>query len=299
MAKPKAKSLQQKLGFFDEDLKSPDHDTILKWLDKNIDIVLNSIYNFREWNEKHVKEFQKQAISIKKFEINRLTKELQEKESFLSNAESDLIENKEKLKVQLENEKLQEESQYKSSKWTLKKITRNEQNIKDLKSEIPKIKEQLELINEFNGLDESELPERRKPRVLNKKWEYTVTNQSYNAKTGYQSTKSVIGFIDMKIDFTYTKLYIKGLDEEERLKEKLTWGQSEKKYVNARYNNTLNTHSLLIEVKTKIPSLGELFRQLNTYKEYESGDYLVVCPDDSEKEIIRSQGFMFFKFEGD
>ena len=36
MAKPKAQTLQQKLGFFDEDLKKPKHDEIMIWLDQNI-----------------------------------------------------------------------------------------------------------------------------------------------------------------------------------------------------------------------------------------------------------------------
>jgi hypothetical protein len=58
-----------------------------------------------------------------------------------------------------------------------------------------------------------------------------------------------------------------------------------------------NYKDLLIEVKTKIQSLGELFRQLNTYKEFEKGDYLVVCPDDSNEETIISQGFKFYKFK--
>lgn len=33
---PKTKTLQQKLGFFDNDLKKPKHDEIMFWLDENI-----------------------------------------------------------------------------------------------------------------------------------------------------------------------------------------------------------------------------------------------------------------------
>lgn len=295
MAKPKAKSLQQKLGFFDDDLKSPDHDSILKWLDKNIDVVLNTIYNFREWNKNHVKELQEKALSLKESEEERLSELIKEKETELKKEQKSLKENKERLRIQLEEEKEQEDSTFKSSSWTKERIETNSEKISELKEEIPQLKESLNSIKSFDGLQTSDLPQRNKPRVLSIKWEYTVTNQSYNPRTGYQSTKSVIGFIDMKVDFAYTKLFIDGLDENGRPTSNMTWGQTERKYEND-YDKEILFRSLLIEVKTKIPSLGELFRQLNTYREYEKGDFLVVCPDDSEKETINNQGFMFYKF---
>lgn len=45
MNKPKAQTLQQKLGFFDEDLKKPKHDELMLWLDDNIERIINKIFN--------------------------------------------------------------------------------------------------------------------------------------------------------------------------------------------------------------------------------------------------------------
>lgn len=61
---------------------------------------------------------------------------------------------------------------------------------------------------------------------------------------------------------------------------------------------------ILFEAKTKIDSLGELFRQLRLYQAgYVFGQsvfgkkFIVVCPDDSNAEIIREQGFFFLKYD--
>ncbi len=60
----------------------------------------------------------------------------------------------------------------------------------------------------------------------------------------------------------------------------------------------------LFEAKTAIDSLGELFRQLSMYRAgYFDGwtvtklPFIVVCPDDSEAEIIREQGYYFLKYD--
>ena len=54
----------------------------------------------------------------------------------------------------------------------------------------------------------------------------------------------------------------------------------------------------VIEVKTSIPSVGELLRQINhirTNARYYEPVYVVVCPDARFKEIIESQGYYFVK----
>jgi len=61
---------------------------------------------------------------------------------------------------------------------------------------------------------------------------------------------------------------------------------------------------ILFEAKTVIDSLGELFRQLRLYRAgYVAGwhvselRFVVVCPDDSNANIIREQGFEFLKYD--
>lgn len=45
MASPKAQTLQQKLGFYDDDLKKPDHDMIIQWVSDNAEGIINNIYS--------------------------------------------------------------------------------------------------------------------------------------------------------------------------------------------------------------------------------------------------------------
>ena len=55
-----------------------------------------------------------------------------------------------------------------------------------------------------------------------------------------------------------------------------------------------------IEIKTEIPSVGELIRQMRAYQNYTIDDrvfYLIVSPDDRHIETLESQGFYFYKYK--
>lgn len=252
MAAPKAKSLQQKLGFFDEDLKNPTHDEILKWLDINIEKVLLDVYVFDKWDDKKVKSLENETLQSVKYTLDKS--------------------NQQKNELIGKIEKYPDDETY--------------------KKELIDLEKKIKYYDTFNGLSK-ELPVRQKPRILEKIWEYTVCNQTTNYRTGYQSSKSIIGFVDMKVEFEFTNLEVKGVEyDPNKENQKIEWGQT-----NRDQYNDISKHSVFIEVKTKITSLGELFRQLNTYKEFVNGSFLVVCPDDSEKEVIRSQGFSFYKYK--
>jgi len=45
MAAPKAKSVQERFGFLDEDLKTPAHDALMFWIDENIAEILAEVFN--------------------------------------------------------------------------------------------------------------------------------------------------------------------------------------------------------------------------------------------------------------
>jgi len=58
-----------------------------------------------------------------------------------------------------------------------------------------------------------------------------------------------------------------------------------------------------VEVKTSIPVLGELLRQLSAYKEFirltenPLGDiFIVVAPSEQHERIIIEQGYRFYKY---
>ena len=173
-------------------------------------------------------------------------------------------------------------------------LERIQKEYEEQKTKIEKSEQKIIYLETFKGLG-NDLPKRNKPRITERTWEYTVTNQSHNRNTGYKSAKNIIGFVDMKVNFIFNKLTVTGIDfEEEKVTGKIEWTQTEKRYP---YSSELLNHNVFIEVKTQITTLGELFRQLNTYKEYLQGDFLVVCPDDTEKETIENQGFRFIKYE--
>lgn len=61
------------------------------------------------------------------------------------------------------------------------------------------------------------------------------------------------------------------------------------------YNNSIPI--LLIEVKPKIQSVGEVVRQLRVYQEYGSQNVALFTTSDSTKELFKSQGFRFCALE--
>lgn len=54
--------------------------------------------------------------------------------------------------------------------------------------------------------------------------------------------------------------------------------------------------AISVEVKTEIPTIGDLIRQIQFYKKYMSGTWIVVSPDSRNSEILREQGIYFFKY---
>jgi hypothetical protein len=53
-----------------------------------------------------------------------------------------------------------------------------------------------------------------------------------------------------------------------------------------------------VEVKTSIPTAGDLIRQIHLYKTYEDAKWIVVSPDAKFENVLREQGIYFFKFPG-
>ena len=107
-------------------------------------------------------------------------------------------------------------------------------------------------------------------KISQNKWEHQVM---YETKT----YKVVVGFIDImaEIDGTFNFTHV-GKVFSENVKRQV-----------------------FIEVKTEIPSLGELIRQMRTYQSYqgEMTSYLIVSPDDRHQKILLEQGFYFYKYK--
>lgn len=86
----------------------------------------------------------------------------------------------------------------------------------------------------------------------------------------------IVGFSDIRVNY-YIKILSKTGDDNN--------------------NATLGKmpESLIIEVKTKIPSVGELLRQIEMYQQYApSCNFCIVSPDTKYKDFIKKQGICFY-----
>lgn len=288
MAEPKAKTLQQKLGFFDEDLKSPVHDDILKWVHANAyNIVAELQPRIREWSSTTIEELHAKA----ELENSRLVNEVGASVAGIVKALDDEERNCAYLKKSLdESLKEQSEGKHKDGTWVANRraaFAESESKLSKLSAERDERQALLAKLNEWSGLGTP--PERGDYAIEERKWEFTVSTQSTTSSSGYRTSKSVVGFIDMRISIRVPRLYVVGLERYHReVKEPLHWAQT-------TYGDA-SLHHIYVEAKTRIPSLGELFRQLNTYREYVQGLFVVVSPDDKEADLIRQQGIKFVKY---
>ncbi|OAQ42095.1 hypothetical protein A5893_02985 [Pedobacter psychrophilus] len=286
MAEPKAKTLQQKLGFFDEDLKKPLHDDILKWVDQNAEEIIYGVYpQLLQFSDLKMEELRKRCTSILESNTEIVKSNINKFKERILWLENRISESKDKVtKEQYDFHQITIDESEKEILVLMEKISTSEKALIDLNK---------------NSIFTNDVPERNKIKVLSRIWELPVTSQSISKTSGYTSTKNIIGFIDIMIKFSYSQLTVSGIDfYNKRIISELKWTQSYKK-VDYIYGgpDEENEECIYIEVKTKIPSLGELFRQMRMYKEFIVGDFLVICPDDSEQSLIEEQGFKFLKFK--
>lgn len=109
-------------------------------------------------------------------------------------------------------------------------------------------------------------PEYSAPRVARKIWEPPIMNGSY-----------IIGFIDMKVTALFKTL-------------SPTMGND------IPYWAVISeSRDLYFEVKPKVPSLGEVIRQVRMYGPHAKGDFFIVSPDTRFRKQIESQGIGFIE----
>ncbi len=104
--------------------------------------------------------------------------------------------------------------------------------------------------------------------IVNVQWEYPVNHINGNFKM-------LVGYVDIVA----------------KIKGKIYFSDS-KEYEN------VDTYAF-IEIKTQIPVLGELIRQMRAYQNYNDKrtSYIIVSPDDRHIETLLSQGFYFYKYK--
>lgn len=115
-------------------------------------------------------------------------------------------------------------------------------------------------------IDELFIKQKYNFRIMERKWEHEIIEEVHY----YASNKKmVVGFVDLFVSF------LRDIDKEENI-----WP------------------CVYFEVKTEIPSLGELLRQLNFYKVYlkSKPTFVIVSPDERFEKVIQEQGFYFYKY---
>ena len=251
MAKPRAKTYQQRLGFADEDLFKPKHDDLMIWLDANIEKITEEIFSksiVLPFIEREIANILKIGYEI-----------IKEKEDDINYCE-------EKARI---------------SKTDFENLSPFEKNI-DWEERISKDIRIKKALQKF--LDKSvNTNDLIKAKVINKIWEFPVKQVAYS---GY---KNLIGFIDLMVllEIPYPEFY--GLKT-----------NSNGNYFVENENNLSLKYfkrkvEVYIEVKTEIKSLGELIRQINTYKTYLPGYYYVLSPDNKYKNLLKEQNIGFIE----
>ncbi|MEO9803447.1 MAG: hypothetical protein ABJF04_09380 [Reichenbachiella sp.] len=239
MAAPRAKTLQQTLGFVDEDLKRNSHDEIISWCQKNAKNIITETL-LEDYTEKHID-------SIKTHLLSALNMRFVKKDNGISYR-----------------------PQYYSK-------TSDQFSMSDLSFGKP-------------------IEKRSNVSIINITWEYLIRSHNKNTRTGYDNSKD-IGFIDLLITASIPSLSFEGVSIERNTDGSISFVEiGDRDNLNFNFNEQYYQLNFLVEAKTRMPTLGELFRQLNLYKQYRPNDkFIVVCPDDSKKSIIEEQGFYFTK----
>jgi len=209
MGKPRAQTIQQRFGFLDSDLTTSTHDTIMFWLDANMEQIVVSLMG----------------------------------------------------KLHLPTEWEQEEI-----KCGLKLIERANATQFSYVHDIV-----AEPIPPFPGI-----------KIGCKRWEVPITQEKSNF---------IVGFIDMQVSISEPSLHLKYLWGQDSY-----WKKGEPASGEWSISYQDNYRPLYFEVKTSIPSIGELLRQVRMYQTYTSGKFFVVAPDDKFESILSEQGIGFVKY---
>lgn len=268
MEKQRAFTIQQRFGFQDNDLKTASHDEIMLWLQEPVRLakIINGLF-YRDWNL--TGDTASQGMKFVEAVQNEI-----------------LTWGRKKEDVQRQIAKMEEGAWHFTTS-----------QLESLK------KEQGELEQAINQVGEWQLGEPRKARPLEIKdiiWEVPVT-------TG-KGSKYVVGFIDLAVTYTIESIWVTGLDYRvfDLPQRGYRWGiaknsnygkpeieQREK----PRWVIDKKDAKVYFEVKSSIPSLGELIRQIRLYQEYVDAPFVIVCPDDTFAQSLQAQGIDFVKYE--
>jgi hypothetical protein len=233
VAKPKAKTLQERMGFVDADLKAPGHDAVMLWLDDQATPEQLAVWIGRsDWSRDERDKTAKMDEYVEQYKRYH--------QSELANAQQRVAERQKHVEYVMKRHAEE------PSVWTERNIESARRDLEDAKNAL--------LLSERMA---SEATEMRAPpipawpglKIIRKQWEMPVLSGTYT-----------VGFVDLALHYTYPVLNADNGQVYENY--------SVRQKTLPSWKISWMEQQLYFEVKTTIPSLGELLRQLSVYRTY-------------------------------
>lgn len=193
-----------------------------------------------------------------------------------------------KSKIDVMHQKLQKNRSERiaSVKQEIERVKCNEQYRNDYSNKIARLSS---ILQELETLDITPPVSMPAPKIEGTPiWEHPITNSGYGGKS------FVIGFVDLLV--RYQRPYL-DLDPGSLHGQIFyDWIRSEEPLIKPSYI-CWKSGNAYFEVKTEIPSLGELLRQIQLYRTYFHGDWFVVSPDTRYIETLAEQNVGFIEYK--
>jgi hypothetical protein len=256
MAQPKAQTIQQRFGFMDNDLKSPIHDTIMLWLDSNVENIVKKMFDWSDqWDTSQITELEERVQNLISEEIVNIQRKIDE----------------------LQKDKQETEEKINEGGMLLRFSYHS--YIADYEESLKSYNQKIEFLSGWNGLGTAPV----RPFNLHKHWEYPV-----------KSDKFIVGFIDMLVLYHTYWLNVTNIIDLERYK--LHPDIYTKGLPSYSVSKNISSTPICFEVKGTMPALGELIRQINMYRTYQQANYYIVSSEDTFIDLLNSQGIGFIKY---
>lgn len=274
MAQQRSRTLIEHLGFKDPDLTSPAHDSMILWIQEHVREYVEKDHDPWRGLAQQVKEAE-EAIQA---EWKRRQEEVERQQRFFDD------ENKPRKKYiyAKDGDYGMTGHRMETSEEVLARIEERKKEVEEART---KCVETQQLVGR-------PIPRLAPPPVeIKTEFEKTIT-------TGRDF---IVGFIDVVAEVDYPKVYASDID----------WSDTRDTHIigyihppQLRFSN--HKEFFYFEAKPKIPSFGELLRQIRTYQEYtpqreeysrerRKNHFVIVSPDVRFREAIESQKIEFWE----
>jgi len=278
VAQLRGTTIQQRFGFLDDDLKSSSHDEIMLWAENNLEGIVNALFWKPEWSQGDKEYIADRIKKATKATHEDLKKGISHSQAWDSARE------------RLGLEPLPSYHVYPpKTEFEVNQRARLDALVQQLEAEgILEAERRAANWAQEMELLRVEWPDRPNLGCSRLEWEYAITG----------AKQFIIGFIDMRAVIMNPLLQIEGLVEVSHtwynIDDRWRIPVPEKLKINSR--GYTEGEVLFIEVKSTLPSAGELLRQIRMYQQYVHGKWLVICPDARHKDILNRQGIHFWQY---